>query len=190
MASNGLPVPAHNSNYLENGRYYHGYRRGIYQYPCDEPEKDRMDIYHKLFAVARRDMLHQAPVPQHGETRILDLGTGTGIWAIDMADKFLHAEVLGLDLVNIQPERIPPNLRFRVPRDYESPWSLGEDSWDLIHLRMACGSVTSWPELYQKVFAYAPSPLPACPSLDGTECTHKLTPPQPPQARQRLDRAR
>ena len=31
-----LPVPAHNSNYLENGRYYHGYRRGIYQYPCDE----------------------------------------------------------------------------------------------------------------------------------------------------------
>jgi hypothetical protein len=31
-----LPVPAQNSNYLENGRYYHGYRRGIYQYPCDE----------------------------------------------------------------------------------------------------------------------------------------------------------
>ena len=49
-------------------------------------------------------------------------------------------------------DRIPPNLRFRVPRDYESPWSLGEDSWDLIHLRMACGSVSSWPELYQKIF--------------------------------------
>lgn len=31
-----LPVPAQNSNYLENGRYYHGYRRGMYQYPCDE----------------------------------------------------------------------------------------------------------------------------------------------------------
>ncbi|KAJ4988140.1 regulator of secondary metabolism (methyltransferase domain-containing protein) [Stagonosporopsis vannaccii] len=155
MASNGLPVPAQNSNYLENGRYYHGYRRGIYQYPCDEPEKDRMDIYHKLFSVARREMLHQAPVPQHGETRILDLGTGTGIWAIDMAEQLtVILQVLGLDLVNIQPERIPPNLRFRVPRDYESPWSLGEDSWDLIHLRMACGSVTSWPELYQKVFAH------------------------------------
>ena len=58
------------------------------------------------------------------------------------------------------PRRIPPNLRFRVPRDYESPWTLGEDSWDLIHLRMACGSVTSWPELYQKIFScvlhYAP----------------------------------
>jgi hypothetical protein len=31
-----LPVPAQNSNYLENGRLYHGYRRGIYMYPCDE----------------------------------------------------------------------------------------------------------------------------------------------------------
>jgi hypothetical protein len=52
--------------------------------------------------------------------------------------------------------RIPPNLRFRVPRDYESMWSLGEDSWDLIHLRMAYGGVGHWPEMYQKVFQYVP----------------------------------
>jgi 2-polyprenyl-3-methyl-5-hydroxy-6-metoxy-1,4-benzoquinol methylase len=156
MASNGLPVPAQNSNYMENGRWYHGYRRGLYMYPCDEAEKDRMDIYHQFFAVARRGQLHQAPVPTQPnvQPRILDVGCGTGIWAIDMADKYLNAEVLGLDLVNIQPEKIPPNLRFRVPRDYESPWTLGEDSWDLIHLRMACGSVTSWPELYQKIFSH------------------------------------
>jgi ubiquinone/menaquinone biosynthesis C-methylase UbiE len=51
-----------------------------------QPEKDRMDIYHKLFTVARRDQLHQAPIPQHGQPRILDVGCGTGIWAIDMAE--------------------------------------------------------------------------------------------------------
>lgn len=153
MASNGLAVPAA-TNYLENGRYYHGFRRGMYMYPCDEQEKDRMDIYHKLFSVARRDQLHQAPIPQHWEPRILDIGCGTGIWAIDMADQYLNSEVVGLDLVNIQPEKIPPNLRFRIPRDFESPWNLGEDSWDLIHLRMLCGSVSSWPEMYQKVFAH------------------------------------
>jgi 2-polyprenyl-3-methyl-5-hydroxy-6-metoxy-1,4-benzoquinol methylase len=53
-----------------------------------QPEKDRMDIYHKLFAVARRDQLHQAPVPvqPHLQPRILDVGCGTGIWAIDMAE--------------------------------------------------------------------------------------------------------
>ncbi|KAK8187599.1 LaeA-like protein [Phyllosticta capitalensis] len=153
MASNGMAVVVP-QNYTEHGRLYHGYRRGIYMYPCDEQEKDRMDIYHKLFLVARRENLHQAPINPNWQPRILDLGCGTGIWAIDMADKYLDAEVVGLDLVNIQPDKIPPNLRFRVPRDYESPWSLGEDSWDLIHLRMACGSVSSWPELYQKIFAH------------------------------------
>jgi hypothetical protein len=36
-----LPVPAQNSNYLENGRWYHGYRKGIYMYPCDEVGRRR-----------------------------------------------------------------------------------------------------------------------------------------------------
>jgi hypothetical protein len=36
---------------------------------------------------------------------------------------------------------------------------LGEESFDLVHLRMLCGSVSSWPEMYQKVFAYAPTLL-------------------------------
>ena len=41
--------------------------------------------------------LHKAPI---GDTphRILDVGTGTGIWAIDMADMYPMAEVLGNDL--------------------------------------------------------------------------------------------
>lgn len=53
-----------------------------------QPEKDRMDIYHQFFAVARRGQLHQAPVPSepHLQPRILDVGCGTGIWAIDMAE--------------------------------------------------------------------------------------------------------
>jgi hypothetical protein len=30
---------------LENGRYYHGYRRGMYQYPCDEVGARPMLLY-------------------------------------------------------------------------------------------------------------------------------------------------
>ncbi|KAI9885340.1 MAG: Secondary metabolism regulator lae1 [Watsoniomyces obsoletus] len=125
----------------------------MYMYPCDEQEKDRMDIFHKFFLVARHDVLHRASIlPNPGQTKILDLGTGTGIWAIDMADKYPNAQVVGIDLANIQPERIPSNLRFRIPQDFESPWALGADSWDMIHLRCGAGSVSSWPELYQRVF--------------------------------------
>lgn len=52
-----------------------------------QTEKDRMDIYHKLFLVARKEKLHSTPFvfSPDSKLRILDLGTGTGIWAIDMA---------------------------------------------------------------------------------------------------------
>jgi hypothetical protein len=42
-----LPVPAQNSNYLENGRWYHGFRRGIYMYPCDEVSGRRASASHR-----------------------------------------------------------------------------------------------------------------------------------------------
>ncbi|KAF2668219.1 LaeA-like protein [Microthyrium microscopicum] len=151
------PTPASApQHYKENTRNYHAFRRGMYLYPCDEDEKDRMDIYHKIFEVARRGQLHTAPIiSSHNEpARIMDVGCGTGIWAIDIADRYPTAEVLGLDLVNIQPEKIPPQLRFRVPIDHEGPWTFGEESWDLIHIQQACGSISSWPELYQKAFAH------------------------------------
>lgn len=53
-----------------------------------QDEKDRMDIYHKIFEVARRDALHSVPLYSnpHDPPRILDVGCGTGIWAIDMAE--------------------------------------------------------------------------------------------------------
>lgn len=48
--------------------------------------------------------------------------------------------------------RIPGNLSFSQ-RDFEGPWrSVGLDSWDLIHMRMLNGSISSLAELYQKVY--------------------------------------
>ena len=47
-----------------------------------------MDIYHTMFLVARHQTLHDAPIqgPIDHETRVMDVGTGTGIWAIDIAE--------------------------------------------------------------------------------------------------------
>lgn len=170
MANNGMPpaappppvaapmTPAILGNYEENGRQYGGFRKGKYMFPTDEQEMDRMDIYHKFFSVARRGALHSTPfIPNYDRgPRILDLGTGTGIWAIDMADKYWHqnAEVWGVDLSLIQPRQIPPNITFQQ-RDIESPWHGMElDSWDLIHMRMLNGSIQSWPGIYQQIFRH------------------------------------
>jgi len=83
--------------------------------------------------------------------------------------------------------RIPPNLRFRVPRDYEGLWAIGEDSCDLIHIRQACGSVQSWPELYQKVFQYVGIVLQHW-REEGLSQEAELTKSQAPETRLRKNR--
>ncbi|KAL8984389.1 MAG: hypothetical protein Q9205_001622 [Flavoplaca limonia] len=47
-----------------------------------EKETDRLDIMHKLTEVSLGGQLNLAPIPANAK-RILDIGTGTGVWAID-----------------------------------------------------------------------------------------------------------
>lgn len=87
---------------FENGRRYHKYREGQYLFPNDETEQDRLDMVHHIFLLILGGKLASAPIPESPQ-RILDIGTGTGIWAIDMADEFPSAQVIGNDLSPIQP---------------------------------------------------------------------------------------
>jgi methylase of polypeptide subunit release factors len=62
-----------------------------------------MDLVHHLYRLLLRGELHLAPISENPQ-RVLDLGTGTGIWAMEFADQFSSAEVLGTDLSPIQPK--------------------------------------------------------------------------------------
>jgi len=55
-----------------------------------------MDIHHQLILRILDEELHKAPVED--PEAILDVGTGTGAWAIDMADRWPRAKVTGIDL--------------------------------------------------------------------------------------------
>ena len=55
-----------------------------------------LDMHHQIFIHILEDRLHLAPL-DHPQ-RILDVGTGTGIWAIDVADTYPCAEVIGTDI--------------------------------------------------------------------------------------------
>ena len=72
----------------ENGRRYHGFKEddAKYFFPNDDEENDRLDLFHHLETLRLGGELHLAPIGPNPQ-RILDLATGTGIWAIDMGDK-------------------------------------------------------------------------------------------------------
>jgi len=72
---------------FENGRRYHKFREGTYNFPNDDSEQDREDMKHAMM-VNLCQRLHFAPFEEGkpeggGGLNILDIGTGTGIWAIE-----------------------------------------------------------------------------------------------------------
>lgn len=60
--------------------------------PNDEEEQDRMDLAHHVYRLLLGGPLHLAPI-KNDVQRVLDLGTGTGIWAIDFAE-YVHGIVI------------------------------------------------------------------------------------------------
>ncbi|CAF3458979.1 unnamed protein product [Fusarium graminearum] len=132
----------------ENGRTYHRYKDGKYNLPNDDIEKQRLG----KSTLSYEHSLGLAPPNNPGAEvkRVLDIGTGTGIWAIDYADEHLDSKVIGVDLSPIQPDFVPPNVEFFID-DIEEPWTFSEQ-FDYIHSRMMTFSIKSWPELASNIY--------------------------------------
>lgn len=82
---------------------------------------------------------------------MLDVGTGTGIWAIELGDVLPSATIIGVDQSPIQPMWVPPNVSFEID-DVNKPWLQAERSVDFVYIRTMAGSVTNWPELLQEAY--------------------------------------
>lgn len=136
----------------ENGRTYPAYGKNAYGLPVDEEEQERNDLQHCKFMLLLGDKLHLAPIAEEPH-RILDLGCGSGIWAIDMADKFPSAQVTGVDLAAVQPQWVPPNCQFEID-DVEDEWMFGENKFDFIHGRDFMLAIRDWDRLVEQCYAH------------------------------------
>ena len=130
------------------GRSYQSYRAGRYWFPNDEAEQERLDFVHNALLYALDDRLILAPI-HDSCIRILDVGTGTGIWAMHVADTHGGAKVCGKDLSPIQPKMVPPNVEFFID-DVEEEWT--DRSFDLIHCRDLSGAIEDWPRFVNRIY--------------------------------------
>ncbi|EWZ84975.1 S-adenosyl-L-methionine-dependent methyltransferase [Fusarium oxysporum f. sp. albedinis] len=133
------------------GRTFHS-ERGNAQYWAsnDEQQNESMDIVHHFLSLLLDDKLFLSPLKDNIQSA-LDIGTGTGIWAIDFADQFPGAKVVGTDISPIQPSWVPPNLEFHID-DCTQPWTFAPDSIDFVHMRYLFGSIKDWSALFKEAF--------------------------------------
>ncbi|KAI5838204.1 S-adenosyl-L-methionine-dependent methyltransferase [Morchella snyderi] len=134
----------------ENGRRYSAMKEGEYTLPNDETEQERLDIIHHIYLLLLDDKLHLAPIDPHPQ-KILDIGTGTGIWAIDVGERYPSAQVIGTDISPIQPSWVPPNVEFQID-DAELDWTFKKDSFDLVHIRHMGGAIKDWNVLMKQAY--------------------------------------
>ncbi|KAK4544901.1 hypothetical protein LTR36_003805 [Oleoguttula mirabilis] len=139
----------------EWGRTYHKFRGGTNDYwgPNDDQQNNQLDLGHHMMTMLLGDRLYLAPIDEKGQkcSQVLDVGCGTGIWAIDFADQHPEAQVTGLDLSAIQPEWVPPNCHFAVD-DVEDEWTYPADHFDFVHIRCLMGSISDWKALYSQAY--------------------------------------
>ncbi|KAF9871515.1 hypothetical protein CkaCkLH20_10926 [Colletotrichum karsti] len=153
LASSSTSVSQSLLNYrIENGRTYHRYKEGKYMYPNDEREVDRLDLQHLMYVLTFNHKLGTAPPnqPDSDVRRVLDCGTGSGIWAVEFGDDHPEAEVLGVDLSAAVPQYVPPNVQFMID-DVEEPWTYSRP-FDYIHSRMMTSSINDWKAYLKQCF--------------------------------------
>jgi len=129
-----------------------------YMLPADADEIRRSELHHRMLQFLFAGKNYVGPVKEiltfdggPRKPKVLDLGTGGGHWAIDIADEFSHSEVIGVDLAPIQPRKVPLNCTFELC-DLDQ-WHLPypNEYFDVIHARSMHTGIKNYPRLLVEI---------------------------------------
>ncbi|KAG8953824.1 hypothetical protein FRC04_001454 [Tulasnella sp. 424] len=129
----------------------------------DAEEFSRLDLHHSMFTAAldglfpppATDAIHNALRVREGyaQPAVLDVGTGSGAWCIDMAKAFPDAAVIGMDLVPVKSSSVPPaSCRFDVGNaDTDLAKMYKAESFNFIHARSMMQGVKDFPSFIRNI---------------------------------------
>ncbi|KAJ4361281.1 hypothetical protein N0V85_009421 [Neurospora sp. IMI 360204] len=116
------------------GRTYHSDSVTDTEYwgPNDAKANEMLDIFHEALVRLFDGKLYTSPLNEKEIENAIDIGTGTGVWAI----------------------WVPPNARFLID-DATKEWTYEENYFDFIHLRFMTGIIKDWDALYKEAYRCA-----------------------------------
>ncbi|KZT56693.1 S-adenosyl-L-methionine-dependent methyltransferase [Calocera cornea HHB12733] len=90
--------------------------------------------------------------------KILELGLGTGVWALEVAAQFPGSEVIGVDIIEPNLETKPANFSFHRLNVVTDPWPFESGSFDIVHCRFLAMHLPNFRDLVKKAIdATAPN---------------------------------
>lgn len=125
-----------------------------YLLPKDQQELNRLDYQHYVLRqVFRGNVL--APVQEllREGTAVLDVGTGTGRWAIEVAEAFPRCRVVGFDREPARSSQgLPPGFRF-VQGDLLQRLPFADDTFGYVHQRLLVAGIplAQWPAVLREL---------------------------------------
>ncbi|KAG8912285.1 hypothetical protein FRC01_005177 [Tulasnella sp. 417] len=129
-----------------------------YMLPADVAEHGRLDLQHEMLKKKRGGLFYapqavrKALAPREGSRpSILDVGSGSGTWVIEMGRQFPHAEVVGLDLApaNLSSPP-PPNCRFECD-DANLGLLHYKGGFDVVHASCVTLGITNYRKFMDEV---------------------------------------
>ncbi|KZO90604.1 S-adenosyl-L-methionine-dependent methyltransferase [Calocera viscosa TUFC12733] len=126
----------------------------VYLLPADDEETRRLDAQHHMLDRLVPGIL--GPVDEvlreeEGKAKaVLDLGTGSAVWAIQLALQYPHVEVVGVDLAPMQTRDFPPNCRVEVD-DINLGMPHFHGQFDFVHARLISSGIKDYCGLIHEI---------------------------------------
>ncbi|KAJ6596140.1 S-adenosyl-L-methionine-dependent methyltransferase [Mycena vulgaris] len=136
-------------------REYQAYPGSQYVLPADHEEKDRLILQHQTLKKLFGDRILLAPIELEGNDKVLEVGTGPGLWILDLAASVdPSVSMVGVDIERrLFPSSHPKNIEFQVESVTNLPanWTA---TFSLVHQRLLILAlqISEWPVALGEIY--------------------------------------